>query len=71
MHDVSNCRNVSQLSLKLINRGLVGNLDERNPSKRLWRRVGHSNGRVYCYGAKGAADVDDSGVVTLLERERV
>ena len=43
--DTHNCRSAAQLAMKLMNRGLVGEVD--SPA-RLWRKVGHGNARVYC-----------------------
>ena len=69
-HDTSNCRNVSQLSLKLINRGLVGDLGVKDATKRLWRKVGHGNARMYCCTVPGAVDADQSTDLSHSAREQ-
>ena len=46
--DSRNCRNINQLSMKLISRQLLGPLDERSMNTPIWRKKGAGNQRWYC-----------------------
>lgn len=53
--NTQNCRNVNQLSLKLISCGFVGDFEAKDPTMRLWRKVGTGNVRKYCCNPPPAA----------------